>query len=127
MAKNATNPDGSSRNRIDQLARQVYASLDGSKLFSPPTVMRTETALSAELISETAPTLDPQWTSTNTASQTESPTEGRALGLLNPDWVEWLMGWPIGWTNLKPLETDKFQQWLDSHGISLNKNEIQPE
>ena len=21
-------------------------------------------------------------------------------GLLNPDWVEWLMGWPIGWTDL---------------------------
>jgi hypothetical protein len=34
----------------------------------------------------------------------------------NPDWVEWLMGWPIGWTDLKPLETDKFQQWLKSHG-----------
>jgi hypothetical protein len=22
-------------------------------------------------------------------------------GLLNPDWVEWLMGWPIGWTDLE--------------------------
>ena len=33
---------------------------------------------------------------------------------LNPAWVEWLMGWPIGWTDLKPLETAKFrnvQQW----------------
>lgn len=20
-------------------------------------------------------------------------------GLLNPDWVEWLMGWPVGWTD----------------------------
>jgi site-specific DNA-cytosine methylase len=27
---------------------------------------------------------------------------------LNPSWVEWLMGWPIGWTDLKPLVTDKF-------------------
>ena len=24
---------------------------------------------------------------------------------LNPDWVEWLMGWPIGWTSMNPLET----------------------
>ena len=23
-------------------------------------------------------------------------------GQLNPDWVEWLMGWPIGWTDLAP-------------------------
>jgi hypothetical protein len=35
---------------------------------------------------------------------------------LNPMWVEWLMGWPLGWTDLKPLETDKFQKWLDEHG-----------
>ena len=42
---------------------------------------------------------------------------GKALshevgGNLNPNWVEWLMGWPVGWTGLKPLETDKFQSWL---------------
>jgi hypothetical protein len=28
-------------------------------------------------------------------------------GLLNPTWVEWLMGWPLGWTELNPLETGK--------------------
>jgi len=38
-----------------------------------------------------------------------------ARGTLNPTWVEWLMGWPLGWTDLKPLETDKFQQWLQQH------------
>jgi hypothetical protein len=37
-------------------------------------------------------------------------------GSLNPAWVEWLMGWPIGWTALDALGTDKFQQWLHSHG-----------
>ena len=30
-----------------------------------------------------------------------------AGGKLNPTWVEWLMGWPLGWTDLKPLVTDK--------------------
>lgn len=40
-----------------------------------------------------------------------------AGGPLNPNWVEWLMGWPLGWTDLRPLETDKFQQWLGLHGI----------
>ena len=34
-----------------------------------------------------------------------------------PDvWVEWLMGWPLGWTDLKPLETDRFRQWLERFG-----------
>jgi hypothetical protein len=28
-------------------------------------------------------------------------------GQLNPTWVEWLMGFPLGWTDLKPLETPK--------------------
>lgn len=37
-------------------------------------------------------------------------------GSLNPDWAEWLMGWPIGWTELKPLEMARFRQWLRYHG-----------
>ena len=37
-------------------------------------------------------------------------------GTLNPTWVEWLMGWPMGWTDYAPLAMDKFQQWLDLHG-----------
>ena len=37
-------------------------------------------------------------------------------GSLNPTWVEWLMGWHLGWTDLKPLAMDKFQAWQRSHG-----------
>jgi hypothetical protein len=29
-------------------------------------------------------------------------------GRLNPTWVEWLMGWPLGWTELKPLAMGKY-------------------
>lgn len=35
---------------------------------------------------------------------------------LNPEWVEWLMGWPIGHTGLKPLETGRYHEWLQQHG-----------
>jgi len=35
---------------------------------------------------------------------------------LNPQWVEWLMGWPLGWTNCDASGTDKFRQWCASHG-----------
>jgi hypothetical protein len=42
-------------------------------------------------------------------------------GQLNPPWVEWLMGWPLGWTDLKPSGMDKFQVWCDSHGKSYRK------
>jgi hypothetical protein len=40
-----------------------------------------------------------------------------AAGRLNPEWVEWLMGWPIGLTDLKPLATDRFQEWRQQHSI----------
>lgn len=36
-------------------------------------------------------------------------------GKLNPTWVEWLMGWPLGWTSLKPLAMDKFRLWRQLH------------
>lgn len=48
----------------------------------------------------------------------EQETSG---GQLNPTWVEWLMGWPLGWTDLKPLETDKHQSWRQ--GLSSPCNE----
>ena len=42
--------------------------------------------------------------------------EGTAPGgQLNPDWVEWLMGWPIGWTDLRPLATGKSLQAWQQH------------
>ena len=45
-----------------------------------------------------------------------SQSVDRNSGQLNPPWVEWLMGWPLEWTDLKPLETDKFQEWQQQHG-----------
>ena len=41
------------------------------------------------------------------ASRNEPSMASRVGGKLNPMWVEWLMGWPLGWTDLKPLEMDK--------------------
>jgi hypothetical protein len=34
------------------------------------------------------------------------------------EFTEWLMIWPEGWTDLKPLAMDKFQEWLQQHGKS---------
>ena len=40
-------------------------------------------------------------------------------GKLNPMWVEWLMGWPLGWTDLKPLATGKCHSAPQPHGACL--------
>ena len=32
-------------------------------------------------------------------------------GKLNPDWVAWLMGWPIGWEDSKPMDGKAYGEW----------------
>jgi len=46
----------------------------------------------------------------------EIPLAAQVGGPLNPEWVEWLMGWPQEWTDLKPLATDKFHKWSQQSG-----------
>ena len=41
-----------------------------------------------------------------------------AGGQLNPTWVEWLMGWPIGWTDCAASATARFRRWWSQHGKS---------
>ena len=89
----ATNPDGSVRKREDQLPRAVYAQM---------------------------------WPTPSAGGDAGGPTglaggsgnrkklygmvgveEGKKMGSgsLSPQWVEWLMGYPIGYTDLKDWET----------------------
>jgi len=32
-------------------------------------------------------------------------------GQLNPAWVAWLMGWPIGWISLDPMSKEEMDEW----------------
>ena len=47
------------------------------------------------------------------AMDVQEPNVG---GQLNPDWVEWLMGWPLFWTSLEKMPTFAYQQWQDETG-----------
>lgn len=38
----------------------------------------------------------------------ETERNGMAL---SPDWVEWLMGWPVGWSDIKPLPVLDWRDW----------------
>ena len=40
----------------------------------------------------------------------ETPEEW-SKGALSPDWVEWLMGWPIGWTSLEEITDLDWRDW----------------
>lgn len=73
-------------------------------------------------------------TGTSLAQQVNTPSRTPTFALqldtitgpMNPEWVEWLMGWPIGWTELKPLAMDKFQEWQRQHSpccVMVNNEE----
>jgi hypothetical protein len=47
----------------------------------------------------------------STLGQRRGTLSGRFPGgLLNPTFVEWLIGFPVGWTDLRPSETQSFLQ-----------------
>ena len=45
------------------------------------------------------------------AATEEENGEDAPRGQLNPDWVEWLMGWPLGWTSTDPMWEVGFWEW----------------
>lgn len=48
-----------------------------------------------------------------------TPNLNAALGgQLNPPWVEWLMGWPLGWTELQPMPRATWLAWLAAFRIA---------
>ena len=58
---------------------------------------------------------------TNAPSESERNTPTLAAqvgGSLNPAWVEWLMGFPIAWTDCARSATRRFRSWLRLHSAS---------
>jgi len=47
-------------------------------------------------------------------TQQINTVEDRAGGQLNPDWVELLMGWPLGWTRTDGSRPD-MEGWRGAH------------
>jgi DNA-cytosine methyltransferase len=41
----------------------------------------------------------------------------KKLGQLNPEWVELLMGWPVGWTSGEPLDKAVWEGWPMGQGV----------
>lgn len=54
-----------------------------------------------------------------------NPLRGTVIGsMCSPEFEELVMGWPVTWTELTPLETDRFRAWCDSLGISYDNKVI---
>ncbi len=92
----STNPDGTERKRSDQLARFVY------NYPTPGTTGMSNGTGNCEYTNK----LYKQGQISDEERRSMRAGNG---GRLNPDWVEWLMGWPIGWTRPESVKMD----WRD--------------
>jgi DNA (cytosine-5)-methyltransferase 1 len=115
MATTAINPDGSVRNRDDQLARAVHqwptptaepygSSQNGINGIGGTHERPSANTPSLDRMSRSFP-LDPPTSRRGDESSAPDPTS-RPLWTLNPQFVEWLMGFPIGWTAFAPVATE---------------------
>ena len=99
------------------------------------TLEQTIRGIESGFVGQTFPTPDascgqrgtqPNWTPKRksghqaqyTINQAVRDLEQSSGGKLNPVWLEWVMGWPMGWTDLKPLEMDKSLCAQPQHGES---------
>jgi hypothetical protein len=48
------------------------------------------------------------------ASQKKDLLQDAVGGQLNPTWVEWLQGFPLGWSKLSASETQSYRKSLKS-------------
>jgi len=78
---------------------------DTVKMFPTPTCRDYKGARMPDTIAKTG--RNPETNSL--CDNVENKAKSKAV--LNPDWVEWLMGWPVGWTDLKPLSKEAFSEW----------------
>lgn len=112
MAIKGTNPDGSERTRSDQLARVVYQSLMPTPTGQDNIQIRGKgkatgkrgTTLGGMARLLPTPKSTPSGPDNNRVNRPGSGGNDLSTeigGVLNPEWVEWLMGYPIGWTELK--------------------------
>ena len=44
-----------------------------------------------------------------------------AGGKLNPDWVEWLMNWPIKWSNINEFNKKEYERWEEASATAIQK------
>jgi DNA (cytosine-5)-methyltransferase 1 len=99
--KRGTQPNWTPKRKSGQTAQYTINQAVRDKLLPTPTAHNAKECASPSEYSRNTPTL-----------------ATHAGGKLNPTWVEWLMGWPLEWTDLKPLEMDKFPYVPQQHGES---------
>lgn len=103
MELSGVNPDGTKRERLDQLARQVF---NEEKSPSFPTPGTTGTGAG----SGSCRKIDRLHEDGIISEEERKSMRNGHGGTLSPDWIEWLMGWPVGYTDISK-DDPYFMEW----------------
>jgi hypothetical protein len=57
-----------------------------------------------------------------THDKNSRPLSKQAGGSLNPDWVEWLMNWPITWSSINAVNPKEFKRWSEASAAALQES-----
>lgn len=105
--------------RLRPLVRRTDENAFGSSPFGTPTANeKLATAYPTPTVQDASNNAGPSQYQRNSL-----PLNAVAGGSLNPTWVEWLMGFPLGWTDLDVSETPSSRKSSKSSGgRSLRRN-----
>ena len=73
----------------------------------------------AEFVKFATPTVCGNYNRKGASSTSGDGLATQVGGRLNPTWVEWLMSWPLGWTDCDASVTAKFRSWQLQHGVDF--------
>jgi hypothetical protein len=57
-----------------------------------------------------------------TMERNSRPLSEQIGGSLNPDWVEWLMNWPITWSSINAVNPKEFKRWSEASAAALQES-----
>jgi hypothetical protein len=97
---------------LSVLARNGFRQMDGTPVVPPVRVIPEGNGLwptpTTQDASNNGGRAQHRWNS--------KPLNAAVGGKLNPTWVEWLMGFPLGWTDLDPSEMPSSRRSRKSSG-----------
>ena len=108
------------RGQLDQIGRQERKGFPEDSLPNAVTNWPTPSAHEARLGYQDRSDPTKKGTQESLTTVIVNKAGGRSVctGHLNPDWVEWLMGVPTGWTELGSWGTELCPQLPQKHGVS---------
>ena len=104
------------RSNPNNLRDQVAVS-EGQRRWPTPNTRDTRRGCNQKQLATEAdkwPTPSSAYAVGSSGGSREADLRNAAGGSLAPDWVEWLMGVPIGWTSMEPLAQADYDQWLQA-------------